>query len=98
MHVAGEMQIEAFHRHHLAVPAPGSAALDSQSGAHRRLADRDNRAPSGAVEALPEPHRGGRFSFARGVGVMALTTTYFALGRVLSSSMAARSILATPRP
>src|SRR5699024_8865082 len=41
------------------------------------------------VVVLPSP---------RGEGVMAETTTYFARGRWASSSMAPRSILATPVP
>src|SRR5690625_4564184 len=80
MHVAGEMQIESFHRHYLAVPASGGAALDSQSGAHRRLADRDNRTPSGAVEALPQSHRGGCFSFAQRSGSNGTDNHIFGLG------------------
>jgi hypothetical protein len=41
------------------------------------------------VVVLPSP---------RGVGVIALTTTYFAFGRSARSSIASRPIFITPRP
>ena len=93
--VAGEVEVEQLHRDHLAVAAAGGAALDAERRAHRRLAQGDHRPflpmcfiawPSPTVVVvLPSPS---------GVGVIAVTTTYFAFGRSASSSIASRRILA----
>ena len=46
--VAGQVQVHALHRHHLAVAAARGAALDAERRPHRRLAQRDRRrAPPG---------------------------------------------------
>ena len=48
--------------------------------------------------AMPRPIVVVVFPSPSGVGVIAVTTTYFAFGRSASSSMAFRSILATCSP
>jgi hypothetical protein len=44
VHVAGEVQIDIFHRRDLRVTAAGGAALHAEHGTERRLAQRDHRA------------------------------------------------------
>src|SRR5699024_5770677 len=54
VHVTGQVQVQPFHRYHLAVPAAGRTALDAQGRAHRGLPDGDGGVASGAVQALSE--------------------------------------------
>jgi len=67
--VAGQVQVEVFHRDHLRVAAAGCPALDAKGGTLRRLAD----AGDGAVAAvrpqrLRQAHRGGRLALAQRCG------------------------------
>src|SRR6478672_2945903 len=64
MEVTREMEIHVLHRHHLAVAAPGSAALDAEHRPQRRLADRSGSAHADPVERLGEPDRGRGLAFA----------------------------------
>jgi hypothetical protein len=59
VHVAGEMEVELLHRHHLAVASTGGAAFDAQRGPHRRLADGDHRALPDVLHRLAESDGGG---------------------------------------
>ena len=85
--VAGEMEIEFFHRDDLAVAAAGRAALDAEGGALAgwrmqvntflpRCAPRAWLRPT-VVVVLPSPS---------GVGVMAVTTMYLPLGAPFNRS------------
>ena len=40
--VAGEVEVDVLHRHHLRMPAAGGAALHAEARAERRLAERDH--------------------------------------------------------
>src|SRR5215212_2580589 len=63
--VAGQVQVERLHRHHLAVAAARGAALDPKSGAHRGLADGDRGSLADVFEGLPEPHGGRRLTLTQ---------------------------------
>ena len=92
--VAGEVQVEQLHRDHLAVAAAGRAALDAERRAHRRLAQADHGRLPMCFIAWPRPTVVVVLPSPSGVGVIAVTTTYFAFGRSASSSIASRRILA----
>ena len=62
--IAGKVQIQPLHRHHLAVAAAGGATLDAESRAHRRLADGHGRALANPPERVAQPDRGRRLAFA----------------------------------
>ncbi len=63
--VAGEMQIDVFHRHDLGIAAAGSTPLHAEAGPERGLAQRDHRLLADAVEAVAQAHGGGGLAFAR---------------------------------
>ena len=63
--VAGEMQVDPFHRHDLRVAAAGRAALAPEHRPQRRLAERDDGAPPDAVERVAQPDRRRRLALAR---------------------------------
>ena len=54
MEVAGEVQIDRFHRQHLAVAAAGGAALHAEDRAERRFAQRKNGVAADFLHALRE--------------------------------------------
>ena len=62
--VAGEVQVDALHRHHLRAAAAGRAALDAEHRAERRLAQRDHRLLADPVERVAEADRRRRLAFA----------------------------------
>ena len=64
--VAGEVQVDVLHRHHLRVAAAGRAALHAEHRPERRLAQADDRLLADAVERVAQADRGGRLAFARG--------------------------------
>ena len=69
MEIAGEMQVDVLHRHHLRVAAAGGSALYPEAGTEARLAQADQRLLSDAVQAVGEPDGCGRLAFAgRGGG------------------------------
>ncbi len=63
--VAGEVQIDVLHRHHLGIAAAGGAALDAEAGPERGLAQAQHRLLADLVERVGEPHGGGGLAFAR---------------------------------
>ena len=63
--VAGEMQVDVFHRHDLGVAAAGRAALHAEAGTEARLAQADDRLLADAVEAVAEADGGGGLALAR---------------------------------
>ena len=69
MHIAGEVQVDVLHRHHLRIAAACRPALDPEHRAERRLPQRDNRLFADLLHRLAKPHRGGGLAFARGRGV-----------------------------
>ena len=50
--VAGEMQIDILHRHHLCVAAAGGAAFDAEHRAERRFAQRDRHVLANATQTV----------------------------------------------
>ena len=63
--VAGEVEVQVLHRHHLGQPAAGGAALDAEHRAERRLAQAEHRVLADLPEALGERHGGGGLALAR---------------------------------
>ncbi len=67
--VAGEVQVDVFHRHDLRVAAAGRAALDAEARAEARLADADDGFLADVVQRIAQAHRGGGLALAgRGRG------------------------------
>jgi hypothetical protein len=64
MEVAGEVQVQRLHRHHLGVAAARGAALDTERRPHRRLPDRHRGALADVPHRLAEPHRRGGLALA----------------------------------
>ena len=62
--VAGEVQVDLLHRHHLRVAAAGRAALQAEHRPERGLAQADDGARSDAVERVAQAHGGGGLAFA----------------------------------
>ena len=63
--VAGEMQVDVFHRHDLGVTAAGSAALHAERRAKRRLAQAQHRFLADVIERIGEADRGRGLALAR---------------------------------
>ena len=63
--VAGEVEVDVLHRHHLGVAAAGGAALDAEAGAEARLAQRHDGLLADQVEAVAEADGGGGLALAR---------------------------------
>src|SRR5829696_6237068 len=66
VYVAGQVQIEHLHRHHLAVAAARGAALDPEHRPHRSLPHCYRRRLANVLESLSEPHGGRRLPLAQG--------------------------------
>ena len=69
LEIAGEVQIDVFHRHHLGVPTTGRPALHAEDRAERRLAQADDGALPDAVERVTQAHGGRRLALTGGRGV-----------------------------
>ena len=63
--VAGEVEVQVFHRHDLGVAAAGGTALDPEDGPERRLAQAEHGVPPDLAQALGERDRRGRLPLAR---------------------------------
>ena len=64
--IAGEMQVDVFHRHDLRVTAAGRAALHAEHRSQARLAQANHRFLADLVERVSEPHGGRRLALAGG--------------------------------
>jgi hypothetical protein len=62
--IAGEVQIDVFHRHDLGVAPAGGPALDPEARAQGRLADRDHGALAEMAQRVAQPHCDRRFALA----------------------------------
>ena len=62
--VAGEVQVDALHRIHLAQTAAGRTSLDPHARSERRLTKSETHGFVQLVEALSEPDAGRGFTFA----------------------------------
>ncbi len=78
--VTGEMEVDVFHRHHLRVTAAGRAALDTEAGAERGLAQADDGLAADAIEGIAEADRGRRLAFSGGRGAYRGDQDQFAVG------------------
>jgi hypothetical protein len=65
--VAGEVQVDVFHRHHLRVAAAGSTALHPEYRAEGGFAQTDHRLLADQVERIAQTNGGGGLAFARQV-------------------------------
>ena len=65
VHVAGEVEVDVLHRHHLGVAASGRATLDAEDRPERRLPQREHRATADLAESLRQRDRGRRLALAR---------------------------------
>ena len=63
--VAGEVQVDVFHRHHLRMAATGCPALDAENRPHRGLAQADHRLPAQTVQCIPQTDGGRGLALAR---------------------------------
>ncbi len=68
MHVAGQVEVEQFHRHDLAVAATCCATFDPEGRAHRRLADGDRGLLADVAEALAKADGGCGLALAERCG------------------------------
>ncbi len=62
--VAGEVQVDVFHRHHLRVAAAGRAAFHAEYRTQRGLAQADAGLLADPVQRIAETDRGGGLAFA----------------------------------
>ena len=62
--VAGEVQVDVLHRHHLRIAAAGGAALDAEARPERGLAQAHHRLLADAVETVAETDGRRRLAFA----------------------------------
>ena len=62
--VAGEVEVDVLHRHHLGIAAAGSPPLHAEAGAEARLAQRHDGLLADPVEAVAEADRGGGLALA----------------------------------
>ena len=63
--VAGEVQVDVLHRHHLRIAAAGRPALDAEHRAQARLAQADHRLLADQVERVAQADGGGGLALAR---------------------------------
>ena len=69
MEVAGEMEVDVLHRHHLRVPPARRAALNAEHRPEARLPDTEDRVLAEALQGLRQPHRHRRLALSRRRGV-----------------------------
>ena len=63
--VAGEVQIDVFHRHDLRITTTRRSAFHAEYRAERRFAQADDCLLADSVERIAESDRGRRLAFAR---------------------------------
>ena len=83
MKIAGEVQIDIFHRHDLRVAAAGGTALDAERRAQRRLADAQHRLLADVIERVGQSHRGRGLALACGRRVDGANQNELAVGPAL---------------
>jgi len=62
--IAGEVQVDVLHRHHLRVAAAGSAPFHAEHRAERGLAQADHRLLADVIERIAQAHRGRGLALA----------------------------------
>ena len=80
--VAGKMQVDVLHGHHLRVAAAGRAALDAEHGAERRLPQAEHGLFAQRVHGVRQTHAGGGFALAGGGGADGGDEDQLAVGTV----------------
>ena len=83
MKIAGEMQVDVFHGHHLRITAPGRPALHAKTGSKRRLAQANHGFMAQAVQRIAQAHGRGGLAFARRRGANCGDEDQFAVGPCL---------------
>ena len=68
MQVAGEVQVDVLHGHHLGVAAAGRAALYAEHGAQAGLTQAEHGLFAQGIHCIGQAHAGGGFALARGGG------------------------------
>ena len=81
--IAGEMQVDVFHRHDLGVAAARRAALHAEGRPERRLAQTQHRLLADMVERVRQADRRRRLAFARRSGRDRRDQNQLAVGTVL---------------
>ena len=66
--IAGEVEVDVLHGHHLGVPAAGGAALDAEHGAEAGLPQRHHRVLADLAQSVGEADAGGGLALAGGGG------------------------------
>ena len=69
VHVAGEVEVDVLHRHHLGIAAPGGPALHPEHRAQRGFPQGDDAVFAQLLHGLAQPYGGGGLSLPRGGGV-----------------------------
>ena len=64
--VAGEVQVDVLHGHHLSITAAGSTALDTKHRPQRGLTQGNHSLFPDLAQAVRKAHRGGGLTFAGG--------------------------------
>ena len=64
--IAGQMEIEVFHRHYLRISSAGRAPFDSEYRAERRLTDTNSGALADSIQGHREADCVDGFPFAQG--------------------------------
>ena len=86
MNVAGQMQIEFFHGHHLGISATGRPTLDAKGGPLAGLSNaRDRLFAQNGAEGLGETNGGGGFPFSQRRGIDAGDDDIVPIGYVFAS-------------
>ena len=62
--VAGEVEVDVLHWHHLRVAAAGRATFHAEHGPQRRLAQTDDGFFADVVQRIAQAHRRRRLAFA----------------------------------
>ena len=69
MEIAGEMEIDILHRHHLGVSATRGPTLNAEHRPQAGLANAKHRVVLQLAERLGDPDGDGRLAFAGGGGI-----------------------------
>ena len=83
--IAGEVQIDVFHRHDLGEAAAGRAALHAENGPEARFAQADDGFLADLVQRVAEAHGGRGLALAGGRGTQRRHEDQLAVGLVLEA-------------
>ena len=83
--IAGEMEIDVFHRDDLRITAAGSTAFHAEDRSHGGFTKTDNGLFANAIERVPQTDRGRGLAFAGGRRIDGGDHNQFAIRFVLQS-------------